>query len=292
MALVRIFGLIGYPVKHSLSPVMHNAAFRALKINAEYRLFQVPIEKLRDFFLFDNPVKDTNGEFIYRQDMGGFNVTLPHKESVLKYLHWLSPEVKFAQACNTIVIKEKNSLEGWNTDGIGFYQHLNNDLNFDISGCKVIIIGAGGAAKAISDQLARHKAKEIAIHDIVKEKSSKLASRLKTEFPQCITTSLDVLDYLDVKNTDLLINATPIGMKESDPLVINPQVLHSRLLVYDLIYNPAETKLIKEAKNRGAKVSNGLGMLLYQGVKSFNIWTDKEAPIDVMKTALADALRK
>lgn len=286
MALAHIYGLIGYPVRHSLSPVMHNAAFRALKINAEYRLFEVPKEKLKNFFLIDNPVTDTKGEVFYRQDLRGFNVTVPHKESVLEYLQWSSPEVKFTQACNTIVIKDNNFLEGWNTDGLGFYEHLRHDLKFEISGSKAVILGAGGAAKAIIDQLARHNAKEIAVYDIVKEKSISLVEKLRIEFPSCVANSLDAVDYLDLKNADILINATPLGMKEDDPELLNPEILHSRILVYDLIYNPPQTKLLKAAKRMGVRVSNGLGMLLYQGIRSFNIWTGKEAPIDVMRTAL------
>ena len=292
MALTNIYGLVGYPVRHSLSPAMHNAAFRALKINAEYRLFEVPKEKLKDFFLIDNPVRDIKGDFFYRQDLRGFNVTVPHKESVLEYLQWLSPEVKFTQACNTIAIKEKNFLEGWNTDGTGFYQHLTKELKFDIPGSKAVILGAGGAAKAIIDQLARHNAKEIAVYDIDRVKSRRLAEKIKTEFPKCVVVSLDAIDYLDLKNADLLINATPVGMKEGDPKLISPEILPPRLLVYDLIYNPQETNLLQSAKSAGAKISNGLGMLLYQGVKSFSIWTDREAPIDVMKTALRNALER
>ncbi len=277
----KIYGLIGYPVKHSLSPIMHNATFKALGINAEYKLFEKRPEEL-GYFLHS----------LSKENIYGLNVTIPYKEVVLKYLQWKSPEVKFTDAVNVIIVKDKNYLEGWNTDGIGFHRHLTMDLKFNPLGKSVVVLGAGGAAKAIINQLARHGAKNITVYDIDNDKSLNLAAKINKEFPKCNAIASDSIEKLDIKNADLLINATPIGMKGDDPCLVNPDSLHPSLLVYDLIYNPPETKILKLAKQKGAPISNGLGMLLYQGVRSFELWTGQKAPVEVMRKALREATSK
>ncbi len=277
----KIYGLIGYPVKHSLSPIMHNATFKALGINAEYKLFEKRPEEL-GYFLHS----------LSKENIYGLNVTIPYKEVVLKYLQWKSPEVKFTDAVNVIIVKDKNYLEGWNTDGIGFHRHLTMDLKFNPLGKSVVVLGAGGAAKAIINQLARHGAKNITIYDIDNDKSLNLAAKINKEFPKCNAIASDSIEKLDIKNADLLINATPIGMKGDDPCLVDPDSLHPSLLVYDLIYNPPETKILKLAKQKGAPISNGLGMLLYQGVRSFELWTGQKAPVEVMRKALREATSK
>ena len=141
------YGLIGCPVKHSFSPFMHNAAFGALGIPAEYRLFAIEPQRLEDFLLRDIRIKDTTGVTFSSQQIVGFNVTIPHKESVIKYLQRKSAEVEFTGAVN-VVARENNGLGGWNTDGIGFERHLRSELEFDASERNIIILGAGGAAKA------------------------------------------------------------------------------------------------------------------------------------------------
>lgn len=277
----KTYGLIGYPVKHSFSPAMHNAAFKALSINAEYKLFEKKLEEL-ECFLYS----------LSKENIYGLNVTIPYKEVVLKYLQWDSPEVKFTDAVNVIIVKDKNYLEGWNTDGIGFHRHLTMDLKFNPLGKSVVVLGAGGAAKAIINQLARHGAKNITIYDIDNDKSLNLAAKINKEFPKCNAIASDSIEKLDIKNADLLINATPIGMKGDDPCLVDPDSLHPSLLVYDLIYNPPETKILKLARQKGAPISNGLGMLLYQGVRSFELWTGQKAPVEVMRKALREATSK
>ena len=274
---LKIYGVLGYPAKHSLSPAMHNAAFRTLKINAEYRIFEKRPEELDDF------LKSLSDE-----DICGLNITIPYKEIMLKYLQWKSPEVRFTEAVNTIVVKDKNYLKGWNTDGIGFHRHLTMDLEFDLSDKRVFILGAGGAAKAVTNQLARHGVKTITIYDTDKDKGLKLADKINREFPKCKALPVESIEDADIKNADLLINATPVGMKESDPSLVKEETLHRNLFVYDLIYNPAETKLLYLAKKVGARTSNGLGMLLYQGMLSFETWTGEKAPLEVMEKALLE----
>jgi len=256
---------------------MHNAAFRTLKINAEYRIFEKRPEELDDF------LKSLSDE-----DICGLNITIPYKEIMLKYLQWKSPEVRFTEAVNTIVVKDKNYLKGWNTDGIGFHRHLTMDLEFDLSDKRVFILGAGGAAKAVTNQLARHGVKTITIYDTDKDKGLKLADKINREFPKCKALPVESIEDADIKNADLLINATPVGMKESDPSLVKEETLHRNLFVYDLIYNPAETKLLYLAKKVGARTSNGLGMLLYQGMLSFETWTGEKAPLEVMEKALLE----
>ncbi len=276
-----IYGVLGYPAQHSLSPLMHNAAFRALKINAEYKIFEIKPQDLDDFML-------TLG----KNGICGLSVTIPYKETVLKYLQWKSAEVSFTGASNTIVVKDKDRLEGWNTDGIGFHRHLTQDLKFDLKGKTVAMLGAGGAAKAIADQCGRQEVKSISIYDIDRQRCLNLTEKISREFPKCKAGCAPSVEELDLKNSDLLINATPVGMKEGDASPVPIDKLHSRLFVYDLVYNPSETALLKEARKKGARVSNGLGMLLYQGARSFELWTDKKAPTEMMKEALNQGVRK
>lgn len=277
----KSFGLVGYPVSHSLSPAMHNAAFKYLGIDAEYKLFEKKPEELDEFFAK-----------LSEQNIYGLNVTVPYKETVLKYLQWQSPEARFTQAVNTIIVKEKNYLKGWNTDGIGFYRHLTKDLKFNLLDKKVIVLGAGGASKAVVNQLARHGVKTIAIYDIDKDKSLKLTQKINKEFPKCSASFIDSINKLDIKNADLLINTTPIGMRETDPCLVKKEMLHKNLFVYDLVYNPPETKLLELAKNVGCKRNNGLGMLLYQGALSFKHFTGMDAPTEIMKKALEEQIDK
>ncbi|MDD4980746.1 MAG: shikimate dehydrogenase [Candidatus Omnitrophica bacterium] len=276
----KIYGLIGYPVKHSLSPAMHNAAFQALNINAEYKLFELKPEELEGFL---SGVKKNN--------IFGLNVTVPYKEKVMPFLDNLSEEAKLIGAVNTIKCSGEK-LEGFNTDGAGFLEHLIQDLKFDPAGKDIAIIGAGGAARAVSVSLSKKGPKGIAIYDIDKSKLSALISHLQENFKGIDFIAAPSVAQLNLKNVDLLVNATPIGMKESDPCPIEDIPLSGGLLVYDLIYNPQETKLLKIARAGGSCVANGLGMLLYQGVESFEFWTGQKAPVEVMRQALSEAINK
>ncbi len=274
----KIYGLIGFPVKHSLSSFMHNAAFKALAINAEYKLFEVAPEGLDDFL-----------KNLEKNNIFGLNVTIPYKERVLEFVSpdFEAPYLKKIKAINTIA--NKNGVwKGFNTDIPGFERHLKE--NFDPADKKVAIIGAGGAAKAVAYCLAQSGAKKIIVFDIDRTKSQNLTNMIKSifDFPIFPVESIEELGLID---KDLLVNATPIGLKESDPSPVPEEYLHKNLFVYDLIYNPAETKLLAAARKAGARTSNGLGMLLYQGMLSFEIWTGKIAPKEVMEGALLEALK-
>jgi shikimate dehydrogenase len=270
----RVYGLIGCPVKHSLSPVMHNAAFKALGINAHYELFEV---EPRDLSSFLNSLKDT--------DIYGLNVTIPHKEKILDFVRFdqKSNYARQIKAMNTLVRKDEAWL-GSNTDVPGFLRHLKE--NIDPVKKRVAILGAGGAGRAVAYAIASAKAKQIAIFDIDKEKANGVVELIKSLFKNPDIKSVDSIEELDVVNRDILINTTPIGMKESDPCLVREDMLSKNIFVYDVIYNPARTKLLEMAQKVGARTSNGLGMLLYQGMLSFEMWINKPAPQEVMWEAL------
>jgi shikimate dehydrogenase len=280
MPSTKIYGVLGYPAKHSLSPVMHNAAFKALRINAEYKIFEIEPYELNIFLTS-----------LSKNNIFGLNVTVPYKEKVMPSLDSISSEAELIGAVNTIKVS-KFRLGGFNTDGEGFLKSLSEDLNFEPKGKNIAILGAGGAAKAVSVFLSKHKPKAIAVYDIDKAKLSGLIAHLKDNFDDIDYVAASSIAELSIEKCNLLINATPIGMKDDDPCLVNSEVLHSKLLVYDLIYNPPETKLLALAKEVGAKVSNGLGMLLHQGALSFELWTDKKAPVKVMREALEKEVRK
>lgn len=278
MSLPEIYGLLGYPVKHSLSPIMHNAAFKTLKINAEYKLFEVEPKDL-GYFL----------DSLEKKNILGLNITIPYKEKILDFVSIDSEPFYLRQikAVNTIV-KKDGIWMGFNTDIPGFSKHLKE--NFNPLNKKVAILGAGGAARAVAYVLANSGAKEIAIFDIDKTKSEDVANMIKGLFPNFQILPVENIQELDIKTKDLLINATPVGLKETDPCLLKEELLHNNLFVYDLIYNPPETKLLAQAKKIGAKTSNGLGMLLYQGALAFEIWTQKIAPVEIMRKALMEAI--
>jgi shikimate dehydrogenase len=277
-----VYGVLGYPVKHSLSPAMHNAAFAHLKINAEYRLFEVKPQELDPFLS-----SLVQGE----KDIRGLNVTVPYKEKVLEFVK-LKPDslyLKKLGAVNTIV-SEEGTYCGYNTDIFGFLQHLKEHI--EPKEKRVAILGAGGACRAVSFALALAKAKEIAIFDIDAGKAAKVIMMLKGLFPALPVSQASNLEALAIEDKDILINATPVGLKESEPSPVKEEFLHQGLLVYDLIYNPQETKLLALARKKGARTANGLGMLLYQGALSFKLFTGQDAPLEVMRKALKEGVEK
>lgn len=278
----KIYGLIGFPVRHSYSAIMHNAVFKELGIDAHYELFEVKPEKLEEKF-----------NKLVEQGICGFNVTIPHKERIIKSLNGFDDEVKLIGAVNTIKVNEDKTTKGFNTDGLGFITHLKEVVGFNPLDKKIAILGAGGAAKALSIQLAKNKAKSISLFDIDQQKTEDLAAKLKTNFSDCEIQVVSETNALLEIQPDLLVNATPVGMHSSDALAFDSEYLHPKLVVYDLVYNPAQTPLLREAKRKGCTgVFNGLGMLLYQGVLSFKIWLEVEPPIQIMEQALREVLTK
>jgi len=276
----EIYGLIGYPVRHTFSPLMHNAAFETLGINAVYLPFEIKPDDLES-------VMRSAGALGIR----GLNVTVPHKEKVLKYLDEIDKEASLIEAVNTIVVKD-GKLKGFNTDGKGFVKSLQDEFGVQPKGKRFFIMGAGGAAKAISFSLALQGAGRMVIVDDVAGKAADLARSLAGHTVcDAIALKKDTKAMKEmILNSDVFINATPCGMKPHDPKIIDPNLLHKNLLVYDIIYNPRTTALLRDARNKGAKTANGIGMLLNQGVLSFSLWTGRKAPAHVMKKALVGVL--
>jgi shikimate dehydrogenase len=276
----KLYGLIGNPVEHSLSPYMHNAAFSKLDIDAAYLPFLVQKGKLRQAI-----------SALRLTGISGFNVTVPFKSECMKYLDKIDPLAQAIGAVNTVVNK-KGRLIGHNTDCTGFLRSLEEDLNFKARGKKIFVIGAGGAARAIAFGLARSRAKSIAVYDIMPLKAGSLVSDLKKSFPAVDIILSSAKDKKDIMQcADLLVNCTPIGMRPEDPMPIQVELLHKGLKVYDIVYTPSKTKLVKAALRKSIKAVNGINMLLYQGVLAFELWTGKKAPVQLMKKELVGHIR-
>ncbi|MEK6690960.1 MAG: shikimate dehydrogenase [Nitrospirota bacterium] len=270
--MTKIVGIFGYPIEHTLSPFMHNAAFEALGLDYCYIPFSVHPDNLR-----------SAAAAIRILNIVGVNITIPHKEAIIPYLDGLDREAELIGAVNTVLNKD-GKLIGYNTDGRGFIKSLKEEGGVNPKGESVMIIGAGGAARAIAFSLAIEGVDKIFINDIISEKAKELSCAVSTK------TSTEAIHIKDLKEgigeTDVLINATPLGMKKKDPLPIATDLLSQGLFVYDIVYNPPETSLLREAKKRCSKTLGGLGMLLYQGALSFKIWTGIEPPVDVMRKAI------
>ena len=277
------YGLIGYPLGHSLSPVMHNTAFKELEVEAVYSLFPMKGDALEAFF------KDLK---LAGSPIFGLNVTIPHKEAVIPYLDCMDSFALKVGAINTVVIDEKRRLKGFNTDGPGFLTHLTEE-GFIPAGKRVAILGAGGAARAVIAVfcLMRERPQSVKLYDVDHEKAAALVKDLGSRMDVSHVKVVGTIDDLDIELSDLLINATPVGMKDSDPCLVSEELLHPHLMVYDLVYNPAETRLLKLAKTRGSKTVNGLKMLFYQGVLSFQHWAGCDL-LDPIKQKMWDELYK
>ncbi len=268
----KITGLFGYPVEHTLSPMMHNSAFEALNLDIHYIPFSVSPESLSAAV---GAIKALN--------MLGVNITVPHKEKVIPLLDRVDKEAVFIGAVNTIVNKE-GILTGYNTDGRGFMSSL-KETGLSVDGKEVAIIGAGGASRAISYYLSE-KASKLSLYDIEKPKAEKLVNDLKK-----IRENIFLID--DAKNTasaDVIINATPLGLKPGDPSPVNPEFFTPEMLVCDLVYK--DTNFLREAKINGAKTLDGSGMLLWQGVLAFELWTGVKPPVDIMRKVLMAGIKR
>jgi len=270
-----IYGIIGNPVAHSLSPVMHNAAFNALKVNAVYKLF--PLSDQEELKLFMEDLKEGNNPIF------GINVTVPYKEDVLPYLDSIDPLAEKIGAVNTIVIDHQRKMHGFNTDGPGFLAHL-TELNFDVRGKRVAILGAGGTARAIISVLCLlpQGPERITLYNRTRANADSLLEGIGKKISVQTVSVVDEPEDLNVELADLLINTTNVGMKAGDGLLIDPEALHKDMLVYDVIYNQ-ETPLLAQARLKGAQTANGLGMLFFQGVLAFWHWSDVELDEKIKK---------
>ena len=271
----NIVGLIGHPVEHSFSPPMHNAAFKALEMDYVYTAFDVNPNDLKNAIAGAQAL-----------NIKGFNVTIPHKIEVMEYLNEIDEVASLIGAVNTIDFKD---LKGYNTDGIGAVKAIGEVTN--IKNKNVVIAGAGGASRAISFYLAKYGADKLTILNRNVDKAQKLADDVLASV-LIDDVSSDYIRNMDLDDADILINTTPVGMHPNvdDAPIASAEEMHDDLVVFDAVYNPNETGLLKEAIKAGAKPVYGIKMLLYQGAESFEIWTGKKAPIDIMEDALRTTL--
>jgi shikimate dehydrogenase len=276
----QVFGVFGDPISHSLSPAMHNAAFSALKMDCIYHAFRVRPDNLEKAILGAEAM-----------GFGGLNLTVPLKETALK-LKCVKPDplAEKTGAINTIVFNSFGGITGYNTDGLGAKKAL-LEAAVEMGGSNIVIVGAGGAARAIAFQLVADGA-EITIMNRTEERAIELAKDISAAaLPGRIKgTGLSGIKDL-LKEADILINTTTLGMHpDTDTAIVAAEDLHSRLVVFDIVYNPLETRLLREAKAVGAKTVSGVLMLVYQGVEAFKLWTGIEPPVELMKKTVLEAL--
>lgn len=274
----KLYCLIGSPVGHSGSPAMYNYSFARTDVDAAYLAFDIPLDKVEEGIAA-----------LKTFQVGGFNITMPDKTAVAGLVDELSPAAKLIGACNTVTVGEDGKMTGHNTDGIGFVRNLHEN-GVEIQGKKLVVLGAGGAATAICVQAALDGAAEIAIFNRFNSKDNFYANgqrtveKLAQAVPTCKTsiTPLEDKEALAaaVKNCDILVNATQVGMKPLDgESLIDPALFRADLVVADTVYNPRETRMIQEAKAAGCKAAiGGIGMLLWQGVAAFKLFTGKDMP--------------
>lgn len=275
----KIVGLIGYPLGHSVSPAMHNAAFLELGIDLEYDVFEIEPDDLA------NKISQL------REETAGFNVTVPYKEKIMPLLDEIDPLAQKIGAVNTVV-NQKGKLTGYNTDGAGFIESLRSEAATDPADKNIVVLGAGGASRAVTITLADVGAKSITIYDIENEKANRLAMYVEKAYPKTKCPSITAITQKQIDQADILVNCSPVGMMpkiDRSPLPKKIK-LQKELVVYDLVYNPRETKLLKTAGTAGCKTCSGLGMLVNQGALAFELWVGQKAPVELMYEAAEAAL--
>ncbi len=271
----KLFCLIGSPVGHSGSPAMYNYSFDKLNMDNAYMAFDVPVEKTAQAV-----------EALKLLHVGGFNVTMPCKTAVSECVDGLSPAAKMIGACNTVTVGADGRLTGHNTDGIGFVRNLAKH-GISIKGKKMVVLGAGGAATALTIQSALDGAAQIRIFNrkgfTFYPNAERTVEKIKANIPGCDVSVDNLLDdealAKAVAECDILVNATKVGMAPLDAqTLIDPKLFRPEMVVADTVYNPKETRMILEAKAAGCTVVGGIGMLLQQGVAAFNLFTGENMP--------------
>lgn len=269
----KVIGIFGDPIEHTLSPIIHNEAFKRLKLDYCYVPFNVKRDKLKVAI-----------ESIRALNLKGVNITVPHKEAVIPYLDELSDEVIKIGAVNTI-LNMNGLLKGFNTDASGFVMSLKEE-GIALKGKNILLIGAGGAAKAVAYGCLKEGGKLYVFNRTLTK-----ANELKEKFKDL--GEIEVLNKVDKKITqkfNIIINATSLGLKEKDPLPINPEYLLPSHVFYDVVY--PKTNIMREAEIRGCKTIGGLGMLIWQAVSAFEIWTEIKVSVQIFKKILKRVLTK
>lgn len=278
------FGLIGYPLSHSMSKVIQEAAFKSVGLDGCYEILETPQEDLISRL-----------KYLRANGFQGFNVTIPLKVPITLFLSGVDNVANIAGSANTIKILEDSSMVGYNTDVYGFVEAIPEDFRKEIEGSKVAILGNGGAARAVGVGISILKAKQIDFYVRNVVNASEMADVLRESFPNVTMNCIQIDNLKDLSEYKMLINTTPIGMK-SKAMGISPidedviKTMNKESVVYDIVYNPLKTELIKLAKKHNIKTIQGLDMLIYQGAKAFEIWTGKKPDTLQMKIAALEEM--
>jgi shikimate dehydrogenase len=278
-------GVFGDPVAHSLSPEMQNAALRACEIDAQYARFHIRTNELRSAL-----------RFLRNLDFVGVNLTVPHKIAGFAQIDEVDESASRVEAVNTIRLRDKK-LIGSNTDDEGFLRAIRNEFSVDLRDLRVMVIGAGGGTgRAIAWQCALENCERLVLVNRTLEKANALAERLRPFFmeprvlgpaPRLEAVAWEELAMrMQLADIDLIVNATPLGMNSSDPAPTPGRLIAPHHMVFDCVYGPSKTALLRAAEQAGARCTNGISMLLHQGALAFSIWFDRESPIDAMRKAL------
>ena len=274
----QLTGLLGSPVSHSISPMMHNEAFKQLNLDYVYLAFDIGVEELSSVV-----------EGFRAMNVRGYNLTMPHKNAMCSLCDSLSPAAEIIGAVNTVV-NDNGYLTGYTTDGIGYMRGLKED-GHHIIGKKMTLLGAGGAATSIFVQAALDGVSEISIFNR-RSPFWKRAEQIVEMLKEHTNCKISLYDYEDpnilkreIAESAILTNGTSVGMASNieQSLITDTSVFHKDLIVSDVIYNPRETLLLRQAKEAGCKTQNGLSMLLYQGAEAFKLWTGQDMPIEIVK---------
>jgi shikimate dehydrogenase len=272
-------------VAHSVSPAMQNAALAARKIDAQYARFEIHAEELHEAL-----------HLIRRHEFIGVNLTIPHKVAALDLLDEIDGNARQVGAVNTVKV-ENGRLSGFNTDGKGFVRAIHQDFGIDVRNLRVLLLGAGGAARAIAWQCAREHCERLVVANRTLEKATALTHDVRQFFvgPKVLgpVPRLQAIPWeesafrFQIANSDLVVNATPLGWSGSDASPISARVIEPHLMVYDTIYaQDRPTALVAAAREAGARAADGLSMLVQQGALAFEVWFGREAPIDAMRETL------
>lgn len=275
-AKTDLYGIIGDPARHSLSPAMHNRAFQALGLNAVYLAFEVKRELLRFAF-----------EAMRSLGIQGLNITIPHKEEALDFIDEVPEDLDRCVGAVNTVVNRNGRLFGYNTDSLGFLQALKEEFKMSPEDKTVVLLGAGGAARGVAFALAHARVGKLWICNRTLGRAKGLAEHLSKFFPDTEIQTPENLNELRKSKIDLVVNATSCGLKKEDPIPLDLKILTSRPRVYDLIYTSRSTPFLKSAESLGLANANGLGMLSAQAALSFALWIGKKEGVrEVMREAL------
>ncbi len=273
------YAVIGDPIKHSLSPQMQNAGFEALAMGSPYGKFHVPLDNLAEFVDFA------------RENLRGFNITVPHKDSIIPFLDEIERTAERCHSVNTVTIKN-GKMSGCSTDGYGLETAIMENFDLGIAGATIFFAGCGGAVRAVSHYFASRGARALYFANRTVAKAEELAAEIGSYESGCRVDAAPTGDLSRIKvmleESDVIVQGTSLGLKPDDPAPLPLELLPDQICCYETIYH--ETAFLRGAKERGLRFADGRGMLLHQGAKSFEIWTGHKAPVEIMRSALDVAI--